>query len=65
MLPPRPVRRLVLAPLAVVIAVAFLVLFPLLALLALIFGAVGRSRPGRMRALRLLFFALRPGTTRS
>jgi 1-acyl-sn-glycerol-3-phosphate acyltransferase len=57
-LPPRLIRRLVLAPLAVVIAVAFLVLFPLLALLALVFGAVGRSRPGRMRALRLLFFAL-------
>ncbi len=45
MLPPRPVRRLVLAPLAVVIAVAFLVLSPLLALLALVFRAVGRSRP--------------------
>jgi 1-acyl-sn-glycerol-3-phosphate acyltransferase len=55
MLPPRPVRRLVLAPLAIVIAVAFLVLSPLLALLALIFRVVGRSQP---RALRLLFFAL-------
>jgi hypothetical protein len=58
MLPPRLIRRLVLAPLAIVIAVALAVLFPLLALLALLFGAVGRSRPGRMRALRLLFFAL-------
>jgi 1-acyl-sn-glycerol-3-phosphate acyltransferase len=48
----------VLAPLAVVIAIATLVLFPLLALLAMIFGLVGRSRPGRMRGLRLLFFAL-------
>jgi 1-acyl-sn-glycerol-3-phosphate acyltransferase len=55
MLPPRPIRRLVLAPLAIVIAVAFLVLSPLLALLALVFRAVGRSQP---RALRLLFFAL-------
>jgi 1-acyl-sn-glycerol-3-phosphate acyltransferase len=57
-LPPRLIRRLVLAPLAVVIALATLVLFPLLALLAMIFGLVGRSRPGRMRGLRLLFFAL-------
>jgi 1-acyl-sn-glycerol-3-phosphate acyltransferase len=58
MLPPRLIRRLVLAPLAVVVAIALAVLFPLLALLALVFGAVGRSRPGRMRVLRLLFFAL-------
>jgi 1-acyl-sn-glycerol-3-phosphate acyltransferase len=58
MLPPRPVRRLVLAPLAVVVAVAVVVLSPLLALMMLIFGLVGRSRPGRMRGLRLLYFAL-------
>ena len=58
MLPPRLIRRLVLAPLVIVVAVALVVLFPLLALVALVFGAVGRSRPGRMRALRLLFFAL-------
>jgi 1-acyl-sn-glycerol-3-phosphate acyltransferase len=58
MLPPRLVRRLLLAPLAIVVAVAVVVLFPLLALLALIFGLVGLSRPGRMRGLRLLFFAL-------
>ena len=32
MLPPRLIRRLVLAPLAIVIAVALAVLFPLLAL---------------------------------
>ena len=57
-LPPRLIRRLVLAPLVIVIAVAFVVLFPLLALVALTFGAVGRSRPGRMRMLRLLYFAL-------
>jgi 1-acyl-sn-glycerol-3-phosphate acyltransferase len=58
MLPPRPVRRVVLAPLAIVIAVAVVVLFPLLAFLALAFGLAGLSRPGRMRGLRLLFFAL-------
>ena len=46
MLPPRLIRRLVLAPLVIVIAVALIVLFPLLALVALAFGAVGRSRPG-------------------
>jgi 1-acyl-sn-glycerol-3-phosphate acyltransferase len=34
------------------------VLFPLLALLTLAFGLVSMSRPGRMRGLRLLCFAL-------
>jgi 1-acyl-sn-glycerol-3-phosphate acyltransferase len=58
MLPPRLVRRLLLAPLIIVIAVAIVVLSPLLALLALVLGLVGRSRPGRMRGLRLLYFAL-------
>lgn len=58
MLPPRLVRRLVLAPLAIVIALALLVSFPLLAFLAAAFGLAGLSRPGRMRGLRLLFFAL-------
>jgi 1-acyl-sn-glycerol-3-phosphate acyltransferase len=56
--PPRLVRRMLLAPLAVIIAVAVIVLFPPLALLALLFGLLGRSRPHRMRALRLLCFAL-------
>jgi len=58
MLPPRLIRRLVLAPLAMVIAVAVAVLFPLLAVASWIFGLVGRSKPGTHRALRLLFFAL-------
>jgi 1-acyl-sn-glycerol-3-phosphate acyltransferase len=58
MLPPRLVRRFVLAPLAIVIAVAVAVLSPLLALLTLAFGLLGRARPGRMRGLRLLYFAL-------
>ena len=53
MVPPRLVRRVLLAPLAAVI-----VLFPPLALLALLLGLLGRSRPHRMRALRLLCFAL-------
>jgi 1-acyl-sn-glycerol-3-phosphate acyltransferase len=57
MLPPRLIRRLVLAPLAVVVAMAMVVLFPLLAMLSLLFGWIGR-RKGRTRALRLLFFAL-------
>jgi len=58
MLPPRLVRRVVLAPLAIVIAVAVAVLSPLLALLTLAFGLLGRARPGRMRGLRVLYFAL-------
>jgi 1-acyl-sn-glycerol-3-phosphate acyltransferase len=58
MLPPRLIRRLVLAPLAMVIAVAVAVLFPLLAVVSWIFSLAGRSKPGRHRAIRLLFFAL-------
>jgi len=57
MLPPRLLRRLVLAPLAVVLALAVAVLSPLLALLTLAFG-LRRLRPGRMRGPRLLYFAL-------
>ena len=80
MVPPRLVRRIVLAPLLIVIAAAVVVLFPPLALLALAFGLARGSRPGhsrsagpqsagapgqarafrlgRLRALRLLTFAL-------
>src|ERR1035437_833749 len=58
MLPPRLVRRLVLAPLAIVIAVAVVVLSPLLALLTVAFGLVGHARPGRMRGTRLLYSPL-------
>jgi len=58
MLPPRLIRRLVLAPLAVVVALAVVVLSPLLALLILGFELLRRVRPGRRRGLRLLQFAL-------
>ena len=62
MLPPRLIRRLILAPLVVVIAVALIVLFPVLAVVTVVFALVGRlaglSRRGRMRSLRLLWFAV-------
>jgi len=73
MVPPRLVRRIVLAPLLIVIAVAMAVLFVPLALLAVAFGLArgsrrnradrtgpggAPSRLGRLRALRLLTFAL-------
>jgi 1-acyl-sn-glycerol-3-phosphate acyltransferase len=58
MLPPRPIRRLVLAPLVIVIAAGFIVLSPFLALLALVSGLLARSRAGHMRSLRLVCFAL-------
>ena len=58
MLPPRLIRRLVLAPLVIVIACGFIVLSPFLALLALVFGLLARSRAGRMRSLRLIGFVL-------
>ena len=58
MLPPRLLRRLVLAPLVIILAVGFLVLSPFLALLALVFGLMARPRAGRMRSLRLVGFIL-------
>src|SRR5258706_4357109 len=58
MLPPRLTRRLVLAPLAIVLALAVAVLFPLRAVLSWIVGLLRRPGTGRNRPLRLLFFAL-------
>jgi 1-acyl-sn-glycerol-3-phosphate acyltransferase len=58
MLPPRLIRRLVLAPLVVVIALALAVLFPLLAVVTTVFGWIVRRKPRRTRAVRLLVFAL-------
>lgn len=57
MVPPRVIRRLVLAPLALVIAAAVAMLFPLLALLSWLWSLLRRSRPGRHRVLRVFFFA--------
>jgi 1-acyl-sn-glycerol-3-phosphate acyltransferase len=56
MLPPRLVRRLVLAPMVTVLALGLIVLSPLLLLLALLFGLAGLLRAGRMRNLRLVSF---------
>src|ERR1700722_19758832 len=70
MVPPRLVRRMVLAPLLIVIAVAVALLFPPLALLAVLVALARGSRPGRsgppaggsrlgrLLGLRLLSFAL-------
>jgi 1-acyl-sn-glycerol-3-phosphate acyltransferase len=55
MLPPRIIRRLILAPLVFVITVAAIVLSPLLFLLALV---TAPSRPRRRRTLRLIWFGL-------
>jgi 1-acyl-sn-glycerol-3-phosphate acyltransferase len=54
-LPPRFIRRLVLAPLLLVVTVALIVSLPLLVVLAAVASAL---LPGRWRALRLLWFAL-------
>src|SRR5262249_16974832 len=56
--PPRVIRRLVLAPLVIVIACGFIVLSPFLALMALVAGLLARSRAGHMRSLRLVGFVL-------
>jgi hypothetical protein len=58
LVPPRLVRRLVLAPIVIVIALGVIVLSPLLGVLALLFGLAGLSRAGRMRNLRLVSFAV-------
>lgn len=55
MLPPRFVRRLVLAPLVLLLTLAVAVLSPLLLLVAIVFNP---SRSGRRRAIRLIWFAL-------
>lgn len=55
MLPPRIVRRLLFAPLAIGICVAAVLLSPLLLLVAAVFVP---SRSGRRRALRLVWFGL-------
>jgi len=57
MLPPRLLRRVVLAPLVIALAVALVVLSPLIALLTATFSLVRRSPSGRMRGIRLLLFA--------
>lgn len=58
MLPPRLLRRLVLAPVMVVVAVAVAVLFPLLTLLMFLLSLAGLKWPRRMRGLRVLCFAV-------
>jgi Acyltransferase len=62
MLPPTGVRRLVSAPLVVVIAAALAMLTPPVAVLSVAYKLVGRwtrpGRPRRMRALRVMCFAL-------
>jgi hypothetical protein len=58
MLPPTLIRRLVLAPLVIVIAAGFLPFSPFLAVLALVFGLLARSRAGHIRGLRLVGFVL-------
>jgi len=62
MVPPRPLRRLVRAPLVVVLAIAVIALFPVLALATGTAGlaarlARGRHR-GRLRSLRLVWFTV-------
>ena len=62
MLPPRPMRRLALAPLVIVITAGLTVLTPLVALLSAAFNLVrARTGPGRAprsRALRVACLAL-------
>lgn len=54
-MPPRIVRRLVFAPLVIAITLAWIVLIPLLLILAVV---AAPSRAGRRRTLRLVFFSV-------
>src|ERR1700753_934015 len=55
MLPPTPIRRLLLVPLAVVIAAALAALTPAVALITVAFNLISRrARPERPRHSRLL-----------
>src|ERR1700749_3338975 len=58
MLPPKLVRRLVLAPLVVIVELVLIVLSPVLAVLTLICGLIALPRGGQMRSLRLTAFRL-------
>jgi 1-acyl-sn-glycerol-3-phosphate acyltransferase len=60
MLPPRPIRRLLLAPLVVVLAAGLVVLTPPVALLSVTFNLIRRwtGRGHRSRLLRVVFLAL-------
>jgi hypothetical protein len=58
MLPAGLIRCLVLAPVVVVLSVALIVLFPLLAVLALVFKLIALPRAGHVRSLRLVGFEL-------
>jgi 1-acyl-sn-glycerol-3-phosphate acyltransferase len=58
MLPPRLIRRLVLAPLVVVVSIVLIAVTPVLAVLALISGLIALPRGGQMRSLRLTGFAV-------
>jgi len=54
MLPPAPIRRLLLVPLVVVIGLALAALAPPVALLSAAYNLIRRDRPGRVRRSRLL-----------
>jgi hypothetical protein len=58
MLPPTPIRRLLLVPLVVVIAVALAALTPLVALLTVAFNLIARWRVHRSRLLRVAWLGL-------
>ena len=58
MLPPTPIRRLLLVPLVVVIAVALAALTPLAALLTAAFSLIRRGRVRRWRFLRVAWLGL-------
>jgi 1-acyl-sn-glycerol-3-phosphate acyltransferase len=58
MIPPWPLRRLILAPLVMALGAGLIVLSPVLAVLTLLLRLFGLAKPGKLRWLRLLWLAL-------
>jgi 1-acyl-sn-glycerol-3-phosphate acyltransferase len=58
MIPPWPLRRLILAPLVMALGAGLIVLSPVLAILTVLLRLLGLGKPGRLRWLRLLWLAL-------
>jgi 1-acyl-sn-glycerol-3-phosphate acyltransferase len=57
-IPPWPLRRLILAPLVIALGAGLIVLSPVLAILTLLLRLLGLVKPGRLRWLRLLWLML-------
>lgn len=58
MIPPWPLRRLLLAPLVMALGAGLVVLSPVLAILTVLLRLLGLAKPGKLRWLRLLWLTV-------